>query len=105
MATPPLPLQPVDPAQPAHLVVVGNGMVGQRLVESLRARDEAGAWRVTVLCEETRPAYDRVALSSWFSGASEADLCLVPEGFYDGDPLLDLRIGEAATSINRAAKT
>ncbi|NHC15661.1 nitrite reductase large subunit NirB [Motilibacter deserti] len=90
---------------PAHLVVVGNGMVGQRLVESLRARDESGRWRVTVLCEEPRPAYDRVALSSWFTGASEADLCLVPEGFYDGDPLLDLRVGESAVAVDRAART
>jgi len=91
-------------AGPRHLVVVGNGMVGQRFVESLRARDTSGHWRVTVLCEEPRPAYDRVALSSWFSGASEEDLCLVPQGFYDGDPLLDLRIGEAATAVDRTAR-
>ncbi|WP_183061707.1 nitrite reductase large subunit NirB [Motilibacter peucedani] len=80
-------------------------MVGQRFVESLRARDTEGRWRVTVLCEEPRPAYDRVGLSSWFSGSTEADLCLVPEGFYDGDPTLDLRLGESATAIDRDAKT
>ena len=89
----------------SHLVVVGNGMVGQRFVESLRARDTEGQWKVTVLCEEPRPAYDRVGLSSWFSGSSEADLCLVPKGFYDGDPLLDLRISQSAVSIDRAART
>ena len=49
-----------------HLVVVGNGMVGHRLVETLRARDTGGEWRVTVLAEERRPAYDRVRLSAWF---------------------------------------
>ena len=34
-----------------HLVVVGGGMVAQRLVEALRDRDTAGAWRITVLAE------------------------------------------------------
>ena len=88
----------------AHLVVVGNGMVGQRLVESLRARDTAGHWKVTVLAEEPRPAYDRVALSTWFSGRTESDLTLVPEGFYDDDPLLDLRLSQAAVSIDRVSR-
>ena len=31
-----------------HLVVVGGGMVAQRLVEALRDRDTQGAWRITV---------------------------------------------------------
>ena len=44
----------------SELIVVGNGMVGQRFVEALRARDTGGRWRVTVLAEERRPAYDRV---------------------------------------------
>ena len=30
-----------------HLVVVGGGMVAQRLVEALRDRDTAGTWRIT----------------------------------------------------------
>jgi nitrite reductase (NADH) large subunit len=46
-----------------QLVVVGNGMVGHRLVQALADRDTR-SWHVTVLGEETRPAYDRVALSS-----------------------------------------
>ncbi len=44
-------------------------MVGQRLVEALRDRDARGRWRVTVLSEEPRRAYDRVNLSSYFDGA------------------------------------
>ncbi len=49
-----------------RLVVVGNGMVGHRLVESLRARDGDGRYEVIVLAEEARPAYDRVRLTAWF---------------------------------------
>jgi assimilatory nitrate reductase catalytic subunit len=67
-----------------HVVVVGNGMVGQAFVESLADRDHAGRWRVTVLGEEPRPAYDRVALSSLFDGRTAADLDLVPPDCYDG---------------------
>ncbi len=40
-------------------------MVGHRFVEAMRDRDHDGRWRITVLCEEPTPAYDRVALSSY----------------------------------------
>ncbi len=60
-----------------RLVVAGNGLVGQRLVEALRERDVAGDWQVTVLGEEPRRAYDRVALSSYFDGVGAEELDLV----------------------------
>ncbi len=47
------------------LVVVGHGMVAQRLLEALADWDTTGTWEVVVLGEEPRPAYDRVALSSY----------------------------------------
>jgi nitrite reductase (NADH) large subunit len=49
------------------VVVVGNGMVGQRFLEQLAGR---GEFEVTTFCEEPRPAYDRVQLTSFFSGKS-----------------------------------
>ena len=64
-----------------RLVVVGNGMVGQRLLERLVAA--APAYRITVLCEEPRAAYDRVALTSFFSGKTAEELSLVPAGFFE----------------------
>jgi nitrite reductase (NADH) large subunit len=90
--------------QQRHLVVAGNGMVGQRLVEAVRDRDAPGRWRVTVLSEEPRRAYDRVALSSYFEGADAADLDVVAEGCYDGRGYA-LRLGEGVTAIDRAART
>ena len=48
-----------------NVVVVGHGMVGHRFVEALRSRDADGAWRVTVLAEETDAAYDRVGLTGY----------------------------------------
>ncbi len=84
-----------------QLVVVGNGMVGQRFVEGLRARDEDGRWQVTVLGEEARPAYDRVGLSAYFEGASPQDLSLVPAGFYDDDPAVTLKLGTPVLAVDR----
>ncbi|WP_033300443.1 FAD-dependent oxidoreductase, partial [Nocardiopsis gilva] len=83
-----------------QLVVIGNGMVGHRLVEAVRDRDAQGAWNIVVLGEEPRPAYDRVALSSYFDGATEHDLRLADLG--EG---VDLRLGERATAIDRQNTT
>jgi nitrite reductase (NADH) large subunit len=91
--------------QPArHLVVIGNGMVGQRLVDALRERDLAGSWRVTVLGEEPRRAYDRVALSSYFDGAGADELDLVTDDCYDG-AVRTLHLAETATAVDRDACT
>ncbi|SDD90928.1 nitrite reductase large subunit NirB [Rhodococcus tukisamuensis] len=86
------------------VVVVGHGMVGHRFVEALRARDDAGQWRVTVLCEERLPAYDRVGLSSYVGSWDAKELALAGND-YPGDVLVDLRVGESAASIDRAGRT
>jgi nitrite reductase (NADH) large subunit len=91
-------------AAPRHVVVAGNGMVGQRFVEALRERDTSGEWRITVVGEESRRAYDRVALSSYFDGVSAAELDLVDPVCYDGRTCT-LHLGETATAIDRAART
>ena len=79
-------------------------MAGQRLVEALQDRDTERRWRVTVLSEEPRRAYDRVALSSYFNGVTADELDLVPDGCY-GHGAYELRLGEAVTGIDRAAHT
>ncbi|WP_156993750.1 nitrite reductase large subunit NirB [Pseudonocardia acaciae] len=77
-----------------RLVVVGHGMVGHRLVEAMRRRDVDGRWRIVVFGAERRPAYDRVALSSYFEGADERGLRL-PE--VDG---VELRLGQRVEYID-----
>ncbi|MEU7785926.1 nitrite reductase large subunit NirB [Amycolatopsis sp. NPDC049159] len=86
------------------LVVAGHGMVAHRLVEAVRHRDSPGAWHVVVLSEEPRPAYDRVALTSYVDTWDPAALAL-PGSDYAGDPHVDLRLGEPAVSVDRTAKT
>ncbi|MFG3229600.1 nitrite reductase large subunit NirB [Kitasatospora sp. NPDC048194] len=86
------------------LVLVGHGMVGQRFLEAWTEQPAAPGWRVTVLAEETRPAYDRVHLSSLFAGSTPEDLALCPPGFL-AEHGIDLRLGDPATAIDRAGRT
>ncbi|KQV47626.1 nitrite reductase large subunit NirB [Duganella sp. Root336D2] len=82
------------------IVVIGHGMVGHQFLKSL----PAGSAQVTILCEEPRPAYDRVHLSEFFSGKSAQELSLVEEGFFDRDDLV-LKLNGRAIAIDRAAHT
>ena len=85
------------------VIVIGNGMVGHKLLEQLVAGSaELG---ITVLCEEPRPAYDRVHLSEFFAGKSADDLSLVAPGFFESNGNLLLKLNAKAVSIDRAAKT
>ncbi|WP_112133219.1 nitrite reductase large subunit NirB [Glycomyces dulcitolivorans] len=81
----------------SKLVVIGDGMVGRRFLEAVVQRDPS--WDVTVLCEEPRPAYDRVRLSAFFDGVSAEELSLASD--LDG---VEVRLGEAATEVDRDAK-
>ncbi|MFW5472004.1 nitrite reductase large subunit NirB [Knoellia sp. CPCC 206450] len=94
----------VQHLHPKQLVVVGGGMVARRLVDALRSRDEPGQWAVTVLGEEPRAPYDRVALTSYFTGRHPEDLALGSQDLWD-DPLVTLRRGVRVDAIDRGAHT
>jgi nitrite reductase (NADH) large subunit len=83
-----------------RLVVVGNGMVGQRFLEAVAP---GSAFSITVIGEEPRPAYDRVHLSDFFSGKTAADLSLVPEDFFTRSGITSI-FGERVVSIDRIAR-
>jgi nitrite reductase (NADH) large subunit len=85
-----------------RLVVVGNGMVGQRLLEELVARGPR--FDVTIVGEEPRPAYDRVNLTSFFSGKTAAGLSLVAPDFFERHGIT-ARIGERVVRVSRATRT
>ena len=85
------------------LVVAGHGMVAHRLVEAVRAEDPSGNWHIVVLSEEPRPAYDRVALTSYVDTWDPASLAL-PGSDYADDPHVDLRLGELVTAVDRSAR-
>ena len=87
-----------------HILVVGHGMVGHRLVEALRARDNAGSWRITVLAEEADAAYDRVGLTSYTENWDRSLLAL-PGNDYEGDDRVQLLLNTRVAEIDRATKT
>ena len=82
-----------------HVVVVGNGMAGARVVEELCRRDPA--LHVTVFGAEDRPAYNRVLLSDVLAGKRvQQDILLTdpPAGVVQV-------LGTPVTEIDRAART
>ncbi|MDQ8001176.1 MAG: nitrite reductase large subunit NirB [Pseudomonadota bacterium] len=85
------------------IVVIGHGMVGHKFLEQLHALGLPGA-QVTVLCEEPRPAYDRVHLSEFFAGKSAQDLSLVEPGFFEASGF-SLRLAARAVAIERRNNT
>jgi len=85
------------------IVVIGHGMVGHKFLESLAESGLQGA-DVTVLCEEPRPAYDRVHLSEFFAGKSAQDLSVVEPGFFERTGFT-LRLAARAAHIERRTNT
>ncbi|MCK9795862.1 nitrite reductase large subunit NirB [Isoptericola sp. 4D.3] len=79
-------------------------MVAQRFVEALRARDDAGAWRVSVFAEEPRKPYDRVGLTRYFEVRDAEELTLGDPALWD-DPLVDLHRDCKVETIDREART
>ncbi|HYC85890.1 MAG TPA: hypothetical protein VEB86_11745, partial [Chryseosolibacter sp.] len=63
-----------------RVIVVGNGMVGFKFCEKLRAA--SNDIEIIVYGEEARPAYDRVHLTSFFSGVSPDELLMAPLDWY-----------------------
>jgi nitrite reductase (NADH) large subunit len=85
------------------IVLVGHGMVGQRFLEALAERGMTATHRVVVLCEEPRPAYDRVALTSYFSGKTPEELSVTDMEFIETHGI-ELYVGDPAVAVDREAK-
>lgn len=92
-------LAPEAGASVRRLVVVGTGMAGLKVAETVVDRAPL-TWRVTMLGEEDGPTYNRILLSKLLAGtASLADLELQPEEWYEASGV-DLRAGSAATRVD-----
>jgi nitrite reductase (NADH) large subunit len=83
------------------VVVIGNGMVGQRFLEQLVARSTE--FEITAFCEEPRPAYDRVQLTSFFAGKSASDLNLFNKDLCEKAGVT-LRLNDQVLSIDPEKK-
>ncbi|HEX6381719.1 MAG TPA: nitrite reductase large subunit NirB, partial [Acidimicrobiia bacterium] len=86
------------------LLVVGQGMVGYKLLECLVESGGTDTWRIVAFGEEPRPAYDRVSLSTYFTGRTADDLSLVDPDVL-GHPSIEFIPGDPVTAIDREART
>jgi len=83
------------------LIVVGNGMVGHRFLETASELGLAKTYRIRVFAEEPRLAYDRVNLSKFFEGKDASELDLAAPGDYErwgievflSDPVVAVELG------------
>jgi nitrite reductase (NADH) large subunit len=87
-------------SQEKTIIVVGNGMVGHRLLDLLIRRGAARTYRLVTFCEEPQLAYDRVALSSYFPGKTADELSLVPLGLYE-ENAVQVYVGDRVVAIDR----
>ncbi len=89
------------PNRKQTLVVVGNGMVGHRLLELMVAKGASDRWNLVSFGEEPQVAYDRVHLSQYFEGKTAADLSLVEPGFYQEHGIQSYT-GDRVVAIDRS---
>ena len=86
------------------LVIVGNGPVAHKYIETLIDSGKADHFTITIFGEEPRPAYDRVKLTAWFDSRSADDLAMATDHFYK-EHGIRCYTSEKITSINRRDKT
>src|SRR5688500_11082697 len=90
--------------KPERIVVIGNGMVGQRFLEQLTSRGDGGAFGITGIGAEPGAASGRVQLMSFFACKSAIDLSVVPDGFFV-QQAITLRLNDRVFEVDRAKKT
>jgi nitrite reductase (NADH) large subunit len=91
---------PTSSEERQNLVVVGNGMVGQRFCERLVEFDPERRFRIITFCEESRAAYDRVGLTSFFAHRDAEKMMLARQEWYLENGI-ELHIGDRASAIDR----
>jgi nitrite reductase (NADH) large subunit len=81
------------------VVVIGNGMVGQRFCD-LMTEGQNQLAKIVTFCEEPLPAYDRVHLSEYFAKKDPSALTLASLDWY-AERGIELFLGERAVRIDR----
>lgn len=88
----------------SHIVVIGAGQAGQTLTATLR--DGGFDGRITLVGAEPEPPYQRPPLSKGYllGDIARERLYLRPRAWY-AERSIDLRLGQAASDIDTAART
>ncbi len=85
-----------------RVVVVGNGMVGHKFIDTLMQHRPENI-EVMTFSEESRLAYDRVQLTSYYTGNTAADLAMATPEQYDEQGVRYL-VNERVSGIDIKAK-
>ncbi len=93
----------MENALKSHVIIIGNGMVGYKVCEKLIKKTGSHSLQITVFGEESRPAYDRVHLSEYFSGKTADDLNMVSADWYAKNNI-NLHISDPIIDVNRNQK-
>ncbi|WP_136253456.1 NAD(P)/FAD-dependent oxidoreductase [Onishia niordana] len=83
-----------------HLVIIGNGMAGHRLLEALIKRPDRPR-RITMIGEEATPAYNRILLSPWLAGEMDREALTLHDADWYADQGIELLLGERIAEIDR----
>ncbi|MCM2681372.1 nitrite reductase large subunit NirB [Echinimonas agarilytica] len=86
------------------IIVVGNGMVGHKFIDTLVSDDASDQFDIVTFSEEPRLAYDRVQLSAYFSGSTADDLAMTTPEYYDERGVRYL-LNDKVVGINKTDKT
>lgn len=86
-----------------RLLVVGNGMVAHRFLETFAGFAEAADWEIACIGEEPLPAYDRVHLSGWFEHRDAGQMLLAGPDWYR-DQGIRLVLGSRVTRLDLAGR-
>ncbi|GAB2991061.1 FAD-dependent oxidoreductase [Saccharothrix stipae] len=88
-----------------NVVIVGYGMAGARLADEIRRRDpKAERVSLTVLGDESHPAYNRVLLSSVVAGSLTPEAVRLHDPDWAAKHHVDLRLGGTVTKIDRTRR-
>ena len=77
------------------IVVIGNGMVGHRFCEKLVEFDITKRFRIVTFCEESRAAYDRVGLTTFFAHRNAEKLMIARLDWYN-EHGIQIHIGDTS---------
>ena len=85
------------------IVLIGNGMTGFKFCEKFAETGMNIDHELLVFGEENIPAYDRVHLTSFYTGTSADELLLAPANWYH-DNQITLKSGHRIAAIDRNEK-
>eukprot|EP00820_Chromera_velia_P006039 Cvel_3760.t1-p1 / transcript=Cvel_3760.t1 / gene=Cvel_3760 / organism=Chromera_velia_CCMP2878 / gene_product=Nitrite reductase [NAD(P)H] large subunit, putative / transcript_product=Nitrite reductase [NAD(P)H] large subunit, putative / location=Cvel_scaffold157:82205-91598(+) / protein_length=1116 / sequence_SO=supercontig / SO=protein_coding / is_pseudo=false len=89
--------------QRKKIVVLGHGPVGHNFLETMVEKGGNKLFELIVFCEELRPAYDRVKMTTFFEHRDPDKLALCDKGWFAENDI-SLFVGEKAFEVDREKK-